>query len=162
MNGKDIFLGLQYIGEDLIEKAEYGEFPTIAEKEAKRLTLRKPLLIAAIVAILLLLVGCAVVYLLSLQEIKLGEEQVTYDVYNYDPQTGEAVSYAGTKTETQQVLTLAGLSGTPAFQAAQEWFAFRQSYDPDRKIQKSMCFYRAACLYCHERWHKSRILQRQF
>lgn len=138
MNGKDIFLGLQYIGEDLIEKAEYGEFPTIAEKEAKRLTLRKPLLIAAIVAILLLLVGCAVVYLLSLQEIKLGEEQVTYDVYNYDPQTGEAVSYAGTKTETQQVLTLAGLSGTPAFQAAQEWFAFRQSYDPDRKIQKFM------------------------
>ena len=138
MNGKDIFLGLQYIGEDLIEKAEYGEFPTIAEKEAKRLTLRKPLLIAAIVAILLLLVGCAVVYLLSLQEIKLGEEQVTYDVYNYDPQTGEAVSYAGTKTETQQVLTLAGLSGTPAFQAAQEWFVFRQSYDPDREIQKSM------------------------
>lgn len=138
MNGKDIFLGLQYIGEDLIEKAEYGEIPTIAEKEVKRLTTRKPLLIAAIVAILLLLVGCAVVYLLSLQEIKLGEEQVTYDVYNYDPQTGEAVSYAGTKTETQQVLTLAGLSGTPAFQAAQEWFAFRQSYDPDRKIQKSM------------------------
>lgn len=138
MNGKDIFLGLQYIGEDLIEKAEYGEFPTIAEKEAKRLTLRKPLLIAAIVAIMLLLVGCAVVYLLSLQEIKLGEEQVTYDVYDYDPQTGEAVSYAGTKTETQQVLTLAGLSGTPASQAAQEWFAFRQSYDPDREIQKSM------------------------
>ena len=138
MNGKDLFLGLQYIGEDLIEKGEYGELPTMAEKEVKRLTLRKPLLIAAIVAILLLLVGCAVVYLLSLQEIKLGEEQVTYDVYNYDPQTGEAVSYAGTKTETQQVLTLAGLSGTPAFQAAQEWFAFRQSYDPDRKIQKSM------------------------
>ena len=138
MNGKDLFLGLQYIGEDLIEKAEYGEIPTIAEKGVKWLTTRKPLLIAAIVAILLLLVGCAVVYLLSLQEIKLGEEQVTYDVYNYDPQTGEAVSYAGTKTETQQVLTLAGLSGTPAFQAAQEWFAFRQSYDPDRKIQKSM------------------------
>ena len=138
MNGKDIFLGLQYIGEDLIEKAEYGEFPTMAEKEAKRLTLRKSLLIAAIVAIMLLLVGCAVVYLLSLKEIKLGEEQVTYDVYDYDPRTGEAVAFVGTKTETQQVLTLAGLSGTPASQAAQEWFVFRQSYDPDRKIQKSM------------------------
>lgn len=138
MNGKDIFLGLQYIGEDLIEKAEYGEFPTIAEKEAKRLTLRKPLLIAAIVAIMLLLVGCAVVYLLSLKEIKLGEEQVTYDVYDYDPQTGEAVAFVGTKTETQQVLTLAGLSGTPASQAAQEWFEFKESYDPDRAIQKAM------------------------
>ena len=138
MNGKDIFQGLQYIGEDLIEKGEYGELPTMAEKEVKRLTLRKPLMIAAIVAIMLLLVGCAVVYLLSMQEIKLGEEQATYDVYDYDPQTGEAVAFVGTKTETQQVLTLAGLSGTPASQAAQEWFVFRQSYDPDREIQKSM------------------------
>ena len=32
MNGKDIFLGLKYVGDDLIEKAEYGEFPTKAEK----------------------------------------------------------------------------------------------------------------------------------
>ena len=34
MNGKDIFLGLKYVGEDLIEKAEYGEFPTTAGKTA--------------------------------------------------------------------------------------------------------------------------------
>ena len=26
MNGKDIFLGLKYVGDDLIEKAEYGRF----------------------------------------------------------------------------------------------------------------------------------------
>ena len=31
MNGKDIFLGLKYVGDDLIEKAEYGQFPTKAE-----------------------------------------------------------------------------------------------------------------------------------
>ena len=36
------------------------------------------------------------------------------------------------------MLTRAGLSGTPASQAAQEWFVFRQSYDPDREIQKSV------------------------
>ena len=27
MNGKDIFWGLKYVGDDLIEKAEYGQFP---------------------------------------------------------------------------------------------------------------------------------------
>ena len=32
MNGKDVFLGLKYIGDDLIEKAEYGECPTKEEK----------------------------------------------------------------------------------------------------------------------------------
>ena len=141
MNGKDIFWGLQYIGDDLVEKAEYSQLPTKEIPDAapkKRLSIRRPMLIAAILALTLLLVGCAVVYLLSIQEIKLGEQQVTYDAFDYDPQTGEAVAHIGTKTETQQVLTLAGLSGTPASQAAREWYAFLDSYDPDREIQKSV------------------------
>ena len=54
MNGKDIFLGLKYVGDDLIEKAEYGAFPTKAEKTVKRNRgLRRPLLIAAIIAMML-------------------------------------------------------------------------------------------------------------
>ena len=76
MNGKDIFLGLKYVGDDLIEKAEYGQFPTKAEHTAtqkKRMSIRRPFLIAAIIALLMMLVGCAVVYVLSMQEIKLGE-----------------------------------------------------------------------------------------
>ena len=32
MNGKDIFLGLKYVGDDLIEKAEYGQFHAKEEK----------------------------------------------------------------------------------------------------------------------------------
>lgn len=140
MNGKDIFLGLKYVGDDLIEKAEYGQFPTQADKTAaqnKRRGFRRPLLIAAVIALSLLLVGCAVVYVLSLKEIKLGEQQVPYDVYDYDPSSGEAVSYVGQRMQTQQVLTLAGLRGTPASQAAREWYAFLESYDPDGAIQKA-------------------------
>ena len=63
MNGKDIFLGLKYVGDDLIEKAEYGQFPTAAKKNAKgpkRLSARKSILIAAVIALTALLVGCAV------------------------------------------------------------------------------------------------------
>jgi len=138
MNGKDIFLGLKYIGSDLIEKAEFGEFPQEAEKAVtpkKRIHFRRPVLIAAVIALILLLVGCAVVCMLSTRELKLGEQQVPYDVYNYDPNTGEAVSYVGQATQTQQVLTLAGLRGTPASQAAREWYAFQESYDLDGAIR---------------------------
>ena len=139
MNGKDIFLGLKYVGDDLIEKAEYGQFPTKAEHTAtqkKRMSIRRPFLIAAIIVMMLLLVGCAVIYVLSLQEIKLGDQTVTYDISNFDPETGEF--YEGQESVHQQVLTLAGLSNTPAAKAAREWYEFTDNYDPDLEIKKSV------------------------
>lgn len=139
MNGKDIFLGLKYVGDDLIEKAEYGQFPTKAEHTAtqkKRMSIRRPFLIAAIIAMMLLLVGCAVIYVLNLQEIKLGDQTVTYDISNFDPETGEF--YEGQESVHQQVLTLAGLSNTPAAKAAREWYEFTDNYDPDLEIKKSV------------------------
>ena len=79
MNGKDIFLGLKYVGDDLIEKAEYGEFHTKAEETEKkantRKLIRRPFLVAAIIAMMLLLVGCAIVYVLSMKEIHIGQQQ---------------------------------------------------------------------------------------
>ena len=79
MNGKDIFLGLKYVGDDLIEKAEYGQFPAASERKQDRSKgYRRPLLIAAVVAMLLMLVGCAVVYALRLQDLKIGEFIHTY------------------------------------------------------------------------------------
>lgn len=140
MNGKDIFLGLKYVGEDLIEEAEYGHFGTHGAKEEKRQrrSFRRPLLIAAIVAMMLLLVGCAVVYVLSLQGIKLGDQQVTFDVYHEDPNVGDPFAPIGQETHTQQILTLAGMGETPASQAAREWYEFLESYDPDNAIRKSV------------------------
>lgn len=132
MKGKNLFMGLSYIDRKYIDEAENDTL------EARRITFRKPLLVAALVALMLLLVGCAVVYLLSMQEIRLGEQQVTYDVYDYDPDTGEAMAYKGKETQTQQVLTLAGVSNTPASRAAREWYEFRETYDPDRAIQKEV------------------------
>lgn len=54
MNGRDIFLGLSYIDERYIQEAEQAMLP--------RRSLRRPLLLAAVLALTLLLVGCAVVY----------------------------------------------------------------------------------------------------
>ena len=138
MNGKDIFLGLKYVGDDLIEKAEYGQFSQKAkkteEKETTRRLFRRPFLVAAIIAMMLLLVGCAVVYMLSMKEINIGEQQTYQDSFAYDPDTGEAVAYLGQEAVTEQVLTLAGIKGSRNYQAAQEWFAFKQEYDPDHSI----------------------------
>lgn len=54
MNGNDIFKGLKYIGDDLVEEAEFGKFP----KRTK--IYKRPFLAAALIAISLLLAGCAV------------------------------------------------------------------------------------------------------
>ena len=137
MNGKDIFLGLKFVGDDLIEKAEYGQFPTKAEMTAtqkKRTSIRRPILVAAIIAMMLLLVGCAIVYVLSMKEINIGQKQTYQDVFEYDPDTGEAIAYIGQETVTEEVLTLAGIQGSRNYQAAQEWFAFKQEYDPNHSI----------------------------
>lgn len=102
MNGKDIFKGLRYIDDDIIEEAEFGMFPA---KTSHR-TIRRPLLVAAIIALTLLLVGCAVVYVLSMKEINIGQQQAYQDVFEYDPESGQAVAYLGQETVTEEVLTL--------------------------------------------------------
>lgn len=135
MKGKDILLGLNDVGDDLIERAEYGRFSMEDEKNRIRhRLLRRPFLIAAIVALMLLLVGCAVVYILSMKEISIGQQQTFQDVFAYDPESGQAVAWLGQEAVTEDVLTLAGVKGSNNYQAAQEWFAFKLTYDPDHSI----------------------------
>ena len=131
MNGEDLFRGLNYVSTEYVDEAETVTKP---QGERKVLSLRRPVLIAALIALLLMLVGCAVAYMLSMKEILIGQQQTYQDVFEYDPDTGEAVAYLGQETVTEQVLTLGGIKGSPNYQAAQEWFAFKQEYDPDHAI----------------------------
>ena len=121
MNGKDIFLGLKYVGEDLIEQAEYGTF-----SESKHRKPVRSLLIAALVALLLMLVGCAVVYVLNMQNMKI--EKITESQPVLSDNQMEII---GSRDVELQVITLAGLKGSPGYMAAQEWYRFQRSYDPD-------------------------------
>ena len=120
MNGKDIFRGLQYIGDDLIENAETGQFPAQNQESGKtRRPIRRPLLIAALIALLLLLVGCAVVYVLKLENVKIGTgtEQRDYSlvdgVYVEDPHTVNTTT-----------LSMAGLKGSNAYKACADFYAY--------------------------------------
>lgn len=124
MNGKDIFLGMKYIGEDLIDEAEYGTFSqkSRAEKEVRRHSLRRPLLIAAVIALTVLLVGCAVAYVLSMENVKI--KNTTEERYVFADNGYEVVS---TETVDVSVLSLAGLKGTPAYQACADFYVYRES-----------------------------------
>ena len=131
MNGKQLLTGLSSISHKFIEESEMEPAFKKAETET-RLVFRKHILIAAIIAAMLLLMGCAVV--LRMRQISIGRQQALQDVFEYDPESGQAIAYIGQETVTEDVLTLAGIKGSPNYQAAQEWFAFKQAYDPDHSI----------------------------
>ena len=93
-----------------------------AAASKKHIPQKRLFLIAAMIALLLLLVGCAVV-LLGLQDARLGN--YTYDIGFGQTQSGDFVS-------------LQGFAGSPEYQAAQEWRDFCQTYDSDGSIIASI------------------------
>lgn len=95
-------------------------------KSTKRISMRRPFLIAAIVAIMILLVGCVAVYL-TLQDLSIGQE-------TYVPKTDEYGQLVEPTEKLQDILTLTSLSGSPVQMALQEWYAFYESYDPNGEL----------------------------
>ena len=81
----------------------------------KRIPPRRLFLIAAIIALMLVLVGC-VAYILGLKDMYLGE--YTYDA-GFD-ETGVSTS-----------ISLQGYVGTPNYQAAKEWQDYLSTCDPN-------------------------------
>ena len=83
-------------------------------------------LIAAVVALLLLLMGCTVAYVLSLQDMEVGEYSF-YAPPAYD-EDGNPIPAPTPKPITQ--LSLQGANKD----ALAEWLAFTNAYDPDLEI----------------------------
>lgn len=122
MTGKDLLIGLGDISYKYYDEAEKK---TIAAAR-KRRTFRRSLLIAAIIALMALLVGCAVVYTLRLQDMSIGKETYTQ---TFDD-TGRAIEPV---EKTRDVLTLFGHNADAIQKATAEWFAFLETYEPDEK-----------------------------
>ena len=119
MNGKDLFKGLSHIDRKYIDEAE---FAAITQPTTRKL-FRRPLLVAAIIALTLLLVGCGIVYVLSMQDVKIGEATATRDYRLVD----------GTYVEdphevSENVLTLAGMKGSNAYKACTDYYTFKEEY----------------------------------
>ena len=121
MNGKDLLLGLSYIDRKFIEESEKDTIP-----KEKPKSIRRPLLIAAIIALMLLLVGCAVVYVLRMQNLHVGEYSIYVpDVYD---EKGNLVP-----VETRKPTQLLSIQGVH-MEALAEWVEFTNSYYLDGTI----------------------------
>lgn len=88
-------------------------------------------LIAAAIALMLLLVGCSVAFVLSLQNLKVGEYSRSWTHYNEAKGETETIEISGERISVQ------GIAGSPNFLAVQEWSAFVENYDPNRSIAMS-------------------------
>lgn len=84
MNGKDLLVGMSFIEGKYVAEAENGTLGEETRKKPVRRTWKRAPLIAAIIAMMLLLVGCAVVYVLSMQNLKVGQQEVSYDAFDPD------------------------------------------------------------------------------
>ena len=132
MNGEDLFRGLNYVNAKFIDEAETI---TQLKGEKKILSLRRPVLIAAIIGLLLLLMGCAA-YFYSLKQLVIIDHanQVVATVQDYK----QELPPEGT-TETlpeknagpfvaEKVLSLQGYEGSPSYNALQEWWEYAIDY----------------------------------
>lgn len=120
MNGMDLLKGLGDISGKYYDEGENGAFD--GEKQVR--TLRRPVLIAAVLALAALLVGCAVVWSLRLQDMSVGKEAYTQ---SFD-EAGKAIAPT---EKTRDIITLYGHSGDAIQLALKEWYEFLATYDPD-------------------------------
>lgn len=88
----------------------------------RKLPAKKMWLIAAVIALTAVLVGCAVVYALSLRDMAFGKEDRTY--------------YDGF-SEERTLLSIQGIKGTPGYLATKEWYEWLQTYDTDLSVYHS-------------------------
>ncbi len=93
---------------------------------AKPLPRRRLWLVAAVIGLMLLLVGCTVAYVLRLQDLKVAEYRPTTPTV-YD-ENGDVISLPTLAPQTQ--ITLQGANQ----EALAEWNSFCRDYDPDGAI----------------------------
>ena len=119
MNPMDIMKGLNGIKDSFIMDAQ--DFRQ-GKRKVRHIPRKKLWLIAAIIALALLLVGCTVVYVLRLQDMAFGQD------------TQEVL---GSGVQDRTMLSLRGVKGTPGYQATKEWYEWLKTYDPDDRIYHS-------------------------
>lgn len=122
MKPMDLLKALGHVKDSYVIGAE--EFRQGKQQvSTKHLLSRKALLIAAVIALTLLLVGCAVVYVLRLQDMKIGEKIIT-EQEHYGP-NWEVIE----ETQiTYDVLSVQSFSDSPNQRATKEWRAYTDTF----------------------------------
>ena len=125
MKAMDLLTGLNNVRDSYVIGAE--EFRQGKQKaQIKRLSTRRIWLVAAVIALMLLLVGCAVVYVLHLQDMKIGEVVVTQGA-----EIGLSGEYIPETEWVNTLVSLQGYNGSSEQLALREWLEFQEGYDTD-------------------------------
>ena len=120
MTSFQLLKGLTGIDSEFLVRVEQR---TDKQKEMKsHRGIHRPFLLAALIALLLMLVGCGIVYVLHLQDLKIGEQTVPQTQYD------DSSNQIGETEVHLDVLSIQGIKGTPNYLANQEWLAFTNSY----------------------------------
>ena len=127
MNGKDLLIGLGTISHKYYEEAENGNILATAKYK----TVRKPLLIAVIIGLLMLLIGCAA-YFYSLQQLVVidhKKEVIAVIEEDFSKNATETISETDSAPYVaEKVLSLQGYEGSPTYLALQEWWEYAIDY----------------------------------
>ena len=127
MNGKDLLIGLGTISHKYYEEAENGNILATAKYK----TVCKPLLIAAIIGLLMLLIGCAA-YFYSLQQLVVidhKKEVIAVIEEDFSKNATETISETDSGPYVaEKVLSLQGYEGSPTYLALQEWWEYAIDY----------------------------------
>lgn len=123
MKAFELLKALNAVRDSYVVSAE--EFRQGGHRRA-RLSINRVWLIAAVVALMLLLVGCTIVYVLRMQDMKVGEYSFYLPTY-YDEE-GNVIP-----VETQEPITQLSVQGVN-MEALAEWLAFTNTYDQDGSI----------------------------
>lgn len=90
--------------------------------KVKHISSKRVWMIAAAIVLSLLLVGCAIVYILSLQDMAFGTRTQEY--------------YDGSSQEIT-LLSIQGIQGSPGYKATKEWYEWLETYDTDLSVYHS-------------------------
>ena len=111
-----------------------SEIPPAGKDDTMTHKKMRPLVIAAIISLMILLMGCAV-YILGLQDLKIGEMTTYGEIL--DSEWNVLVE----RKLTGDVLSLHGLINSPTYLAHQEWFEFEKEYSKNHEITEEENFY---------------------
>lgn len=124
MNEKNLLIGLSYIDRKFIEESEKdtvtGKRKASSDPARGRKLFRKPLVIAAMIALMLFLMGCAIVAM-RLQHLTIRDDTAA------PPETlanGEELN----------LISIQGYMGSDSYKAFKEWQEFLNAYDTDGSI----------------------------
>lgn len=105
-----------------------SEISPAGKDERKMRKKMKPMVLVAIIAAAIMLMGCAVV-IFGLQDLKIGEYYFKEEGY-----VDDFGNYVGPTEFVRDVISLQGMKDTPNQLAAQEWLEFENSYDVDGQL----------------------------